>query len=52
MPTALNGAYAVHPDNGGPSPTKNALMSTRNATSVTQKDIMLMRGNAMSSAPT
>ena len=52
LPTALSGAYAVHPDSGGPSPTKNAATSTRNATSVTQKDVMLMRGNAMSSAPT
>jgi len=52
FPTALRGAYAVHPDRAGPSATKNEEISTRNATSVTQKDVMLIRGNAMSSAPT
>ena len=52
LPTALSGAYAVHPDKGGPSPTKNAESSTSNASSVTQNDVMLIRGNAMSSAPT
>ena len=52
LPTALSGAYAVQPDNGGPSPTKNAVTSTRNASSVIQNDVMLMRGNAMSAAPT
>src|SRR6266496_1231235 len=51
LPTALSGVYAVHPDRAGPSETKKELISTRNATSVTQNDIMLMRGKAMSSAP-
>jgi len=51
LPMALSGAYAVHPARGGPSPTKNAATSTRNPANVTQKDIMLNRGKAMSSAP-
>src|SRR6266478_10118922 len=51
LPTALSGAYAVQPEIGGPSGIKNAVMSTRNATKVTQKDIMLKRGKAMSCAP-
>ena len=51
LPTALNGAYAVHPESAGPSGMKNAATSTAKATNVTQNDIMLKRGNAMSSAP-
>src|ERR1700730_17828297 len=51
-PTALNGAYCVHPPSVGPSPTKNEETSTRKATNVTQNDIMLKCGNGMSSAPT
>src|SRR5581483_11839758 len=50
-PTALRGAYAVQPDNGGPSPTKNAETKMQNATKVVQNDIMLKRGKAISSAP-
>src|ERR1041385_3902604 len=48
---ALRGAYAVQPERGGPSPTKNAATRTQKPTNVTQKDIMLKRGKAMSSAP-
>src|ERR1700737_1285423 len=51
LPIALKGAYAVQPEIGGPSGIKNAAMSTRKATKVVQKDIMLKRGKAMSSAP-
>src|ERR1700757_5464 len=51
-PTALNGAYWVHPARVGPSPTKNDEISITNPTKVNQKDIMLKRGNGMSSAPT
>src|SRR5580704_1786949 len=50
-PTALNGAYEVQPEIGGPSGMTNARTSTRNATNVVQNDIMLKRGKAMSSAP-
>ncbi len=51
-PTALSGAYCVQPPRVGPSPTKNDDIRTRNATNVTQNDIMLKRGKGMSSAPT
>src|SRR5258706_16004193 len=51
-PTELSGAYEVHPASGGPSPTKKERISTTKATNVTQKDIILKRGKAMSSAPT
>src|SRR6266403_1625009 len=51
LPTALSGAYAVQPEIGGPSGIKNAVIRARNATKVTQKDIMLKRGKAISSAP-
>src|SRR5216683_2874361 len=51
-PTALSGAYCVHPPRVGPSPTKNDEIKTRKATKVTQKDIILKRGNGISSAPT
>src|SRR6267143_3302834 len=51
LPTALSGAYVVQPEIGGPSGMKNAMNKTRKATKVTQNDIMLNRGNAMSSAP-
>src|SRR3984893_17883246 len=51
-PTALNGAYCVHPPRVGPSPTKNDDTRTRKATKVTQNDIMLKCGNGISSAPT
>src|SRR5258708_31275638 len=50
-PIALNGAYCVQPPRVGPAPTKNDETSTRKATNVTQNDIMLNRGNGMSSAP-
>src|SRR5579864_9292660 len=50
-PTALSGAYAVHPEIGGPSGTKKAVTRMQNARKVVQNDIMLKRGNAMSSAP-
>src|SRR5437879_8588376 len=36
LPTALNGAYDVHPDKGGPSPTKNTEIRQRNARRGTQ----------------
>src|SRR2546430_115161 len=52
LPTALNGAYAVQPEVGGPSGMKKEVTSTRKARNVTQKDIILNRGKAMSSAPT
>src|SRR5450631_1903039 len=48
-PTALRGAYAVQPESGGPSPTKNAETRTQKAVSVVQKDIMLKCGNGISS---
>src|SRR6266478_520417 len=50
-PTALKGAYAVQPEIGGPSGTKNAAMRMQNARNVIQNDIMLNRGKAISSAP-
>src|ERR1700730_17663259 len=50
-PTALRGAYAVQPEIGGPSATKNDAIITTNATNVVQNDIMLNRGNDMSCAP-
>src|SRR5579859_607571 len=40
-PTALKGAYCVHPPRVGPSPTKNEETMTQNATKVVQNDIML-----------
>src|SRR5882724_4562272 len=40
-PIALSGAYWVQPPRVGPVPTKNEDTRTRNATKVTQKDIML-----------
>src|ERR1035437_5099795 len=51
-PTALNGAYCVHPPSVGPSPTKNDDTKTRKATNVTQNDIILKWGKGISSAPT
>src|SRR5258707_7808793 len=51
-PTALSGAYWVQPPKVGPSPRKNDDISTTKAKNVTQNDIMLKRGNGMSSAPT
>src|SRR5689334_17026401 len=51
-PSALSGAYCVHPPKVGPSPTKNEDIKTRKATNVTQNDIMLKCGKGMSSAPT
>src|ERR1035438_583280 len=51
-PTAFSGAYCVQPPNVGPSPRKNDDIKTRNAVNVTQNDIMLNRGNGISSAPT
>ena len=51
LPTALSGAYAVQPESGGPSGIKNAASKTTKPTKVTQKDIMLNRGKAISSAP-
>src|ERR1700722_777973 len=51
-PTALKGAYCVQPPRVGPSPTKNDDTRTRNATNVTQNDIILKCGNGISSAPT
>src|SRR5271155_4537483 len=51
FPTALRGAYAVHPEVGGPSGMKNAAIKMKNETRVVQNDIMLKRGKAMSSAP-
>src|SRR5712672_1954697 len=50
-PTALSGAYAVQPEIGGPSATKNEAIITTNARNVIQNDIILNRGNAISSAP-
>src|SRR5277367_4985332 len=50
-PTALSGAYAVHPEIGGPSATKKDAIITTNDANVVQKDIILNRGKAMSSAP-
>src|SRR5260370_40634481 len=50
-PIALNGAYCVQPPRVGPLPVKNDATRTRKATKVTQNDIMLNRGNGMSSAP-
>src|SRR5216684_5879247 len=50
-PIALNGAYWVQPPRLGPLPVKNDAMRTQKATNVIQNDIMLNRGNGMSSAP-
>src|SRR5260370_39744984 len=52
FPIALSGAYAVQPESGGPSPTKNAEIRTQKPTNMVQKDIMLKLGNGMSYAPT
>jgi len=46
------GAYAVQPEMGAPPVTNSAQTITTRATKVTQKDIMLITGNAMSRAPT
>src|SRR5580704_6209266 len=51
-PTELSGAYWVQPPRVGPSPRKNDDIRTTKATNVTQNDIILNRGNGMSSAPT
>src|SRR5579864_88856 len=51
-PTALSGAYCVHPPRVGPSLTKKEESSTRKPLKVTQNDIMLKWGKGMSSAPT
>src|SRR6266849_4056762 len=51
-PIAFSGAYCVQPPSVGPSPIKNEETRTRKAANVTQNDIMLNRGNGMSSAPT
>src|SRR5882757_8617504 len=51
-PIAFSGAYCVQPPRVGPSPRKNEATRTRNAVNVTQNDIMLNRGNGISSAPT
>src|ERR1700687_839150 len=51
LPMALRGAYAVQPEIGGPSGIKNAAIKATKAMKVTQNDIMLKRGKAMSSAP-
>src|SRR5580704_4019739 len=51
FPTALSGAYCVQPPRVGPSPTKNDVIMTQNATNVVQNDIMLKCGKGMSSAP-
>src|SRR6202140_2194010 len=50
-PTALSGAYWVHPPRVGPSPTKKDNSITQKATNVVQKDIMLKCGKGISSAP-
>ena len=52
LPMALNGAYPVHPESGGPSLTNSADTITQNATKVVQNDIILKCGNGISSAPT
>src|SRR6202040_1115447 len=51
-PIAFSGAYCVQPPRVGPSPRKKEETRTMNAVNVTQNDIMLNRGNGMSSAPT
>src|ERR1700675_55172 len=51
-PTALRGAYWVQPPRVGPSPRMNDDIRTTKARNVTQNDIMLKRGNGISSAPT
>src|SRR5437868_6043540 len=51
-PSALSGAYCVQPPRVGPSLTKKDAIMTRNATKVTQNDIILKRGKGISSAPT
>src|SRR5208283_5804427 len=51
-PTAFSGAYWVQPPRVGPSPRTNDDIKTKNAVNVTQNDIMLNRGNGISSAPT
>src|SRR6266404_5328520 len=43
-PTALRGAYCVHPPRVGPSPTKNDDIRAINPANVIQNDIMLKRG--------
>ncbi len=51
LPIALSGAYSVQPAMGGPSGITKASISTTHAANVVQNDIILNRGNAMSSAP-
>src|SRR5215470_5860168 len=51
LPMALSGVYSVQPAIGGPSGITNASISTTHAANVVQNDIMLKRGNAISSAP-
>src|SRR6516162_8316875 len=51
LPMALSGVYSVQPAMGGPSGMTNASIRTTQARKVIQKDIMLKRGKAMSSAP-
>src|SRR5215469_14221362 len=43
-PTALKGAYCVHPPSVGPSPTKKDRHMTQKETNVVQNDIMLKCG--------
>ncbi len=49
---AESGAYIVQPARGAPSGTKKPASMIRPASSASQKDHMLIRGNAMSCAPT
>ena len=50
-PSALNGAYAVHPEIGAPPVTNSAEIITHHETKVTQNESMLSVGKAMSRAP-
>src|SRR5882762_2296587 len=48
---AESGAYIVQPARGAPSGTKKPASMIRPASNASQKDHMLMRGNAMSCVP-
>src|SRR5260370_4911784 len=49
--SALKGAYCVHPASDPPPGTKNAEISSRNETSVTQNADRCSRGKVISEAP-
>src|ERR1039458_8253107 len=51
LPSAESGVYAVQPEIGAPSSTKNAQTITTSDTNVVQNDSMFRTGKAISAAP-